>query len=92
MEEQYQLRNVSEELVEMHLDDCIKKSDMCTCGRCRADVKAYALNALPPHYVVTDFGDALMRAQALSVQFSVDILTAIMKGVVLVKKGPRHNQ
>ena len=91
MGEKYQLRNVSEDLVEMHLDECMVKSDMCTCERCRADVKAFALNAIPPHYVVTDFGDALMRAQALSVQFSVDILTAIMKGVVIVKGGPRHD-
>ena len=91
MDEQYHLRNVSEDLVEMHLDACITKSDMCTCDRCRADVKAFALNILPPHYVVTDFGDALTRAQALSIQFSVDILTAIMKGVVAVKNGPRHD-
>ena len=90
MEQEYHLRNVSEDLIEMHLEDCIKKSDMCGCGRCRADVKAFALNAFPAHYVVTDFGDALTRAQALSVQFKVDVLTAIMKGVVLVKKSPRH--
>lgn len=90
MEEEYNLRNVSEDLIEMHLDDCMKNSDMCTCARCRADVKAFALNSFPAHYVVTDFGDALTRAQALSVQFKVDVLTAIMRGVVIVKKSPRH--
>lgn len=90
MEQEYHLRNVSEDLIEMHLDDCMNKSDMCTCARCRADVKAFALNNFPAHYVVTDLGDALTRAHALSVQFKVDVLTAIMKGVVIVKRGPRH--
>ncbi|NLB28881.1 MAG: late competence development ComFB family protein [Clostridiales bacterium] len=90
METDYHLRNVSEDLIEMHLDDCIRKSEMCDCARCRIDVKAFALNAFPAHYVVTDFGDALTRTHALSVQFKVDVITAIMKGVVLVKKNPRH--
>lgn len=91
MEEQvYTLKNVSEDLIAMYVDDLMAKSDMCCCTRCRADVMAFALNSFPAHYVVTDLGDALTRAQALSVQFKVDVLTAIMKGIMIVKPSPRH--
>lgn len=92
MEEQvYTLKNVSEDLIAMHVDECMSKSDMCCCARCRADVMAFALNSFPAHYVVTDLGDALTRANALSVQFKVDVLTAIMKGIMIVKPSPRHD-
>ena len=90
MTEEFHVRNVSEDLMEMYLDHCMAKSDMCTCNRCRADVKAFALNAFPSHYVVSDFGDAMTRALALSTQFQADIITALMKGILIVKAHPRH--
>lgn len=90
MDETYNVQNVSEALVEMYLDQCIADTGMCGCARCRADVKAYALNNFRPFYVVTDFGDVMTRTQALSIQFYADILTAIMKGVVIVRDNPRH--
>lgn len=89
MESSYKIQNVSEDMIDMFLEDCLNATDMCRCDRCRADVKAYALNAFPPHYVVTDFGDALTRAMALSNQFQADIITAIMQGVMVVKNSPR---
>ena len=88
--EKFEIRNVSEDLVDMYLEECIKNSGMCTCARCRADVRAFALNNFPPRYVVTEFGDALTRALALSTQFQADIITAIMRGVLLVRDNPRH--
>lgn len=90
-ENSYHVRNVSEDLVEIYLDDCIKKSDMCNCARCRADVKAFALNTLPPRYVVTDFGDALTRALSLSIQFQADIISTIIQSIKLVKEKPHHD-
>lgn len=82
--------NVSEDLIDMFLDDCMKKSDVCTCERCRADVRALALNLFPPHYVVTEVGDALVRATSLSFQCQADIITAILEGIAIVSKSPRH--
>lgn len=90
MKEEFELRNISEELVDMHLNTCIKSSNMCKCARCRADVRAFALNNFPPHYVVTDFGEAMTKTLSLSVQFQADIITAIMRGVKLVSEKPRH--
>lgn len=85
----FEQRNVSEDLVDMFLDDCIASSNMCTCGRCRADVRAFALNSFPAHYVVTEMGDAMTRAMSLSNQFQADIITAIMKGILIVRSNPR---
>ena len=85
------LKNVSEDLVDMYLDSSIAASGMCNCPRCRADVRAYALNNFPPRYVVTDLGDALMRVDIMSNQFRADIIIAIMNGINLVMKNPRHN-
>lgn len=90
MAEVYEIKNVSEELVDMYLDSCIENSNMCGCARCRADVRAFALNNFPPHYVVTEFGEAMTKAMSLSVQFQADIITAIMKGVKIVSANPRH--
>lgn len=85
------IKNVSEDLIDMELDRCISSIEgMCTCERCRADVKAFALNHFPPHYVVTDMGEALVRASMLSNQFEADIITAIMSAVMVVKSKPRH--
>ena len=91
MAEDFILKNVSESLIDMYLDECLKNSNVCSCERCRTDIKAYALNQFPQHYVVTDFGDALVRVGILSNQFKVDVITAIMNGIVVVKKNPRHN-
>ena len=90
MQEIFETRNVSEELIDIYINSCIKKSDMCKCPRCKADVRAFALNSFPPHYVVTDFGEALTKVLSLSVQFQADIITAIMKGIMTVKDNPRH--
>lgn len=90
MQEEFQLTNISEELIEMFIDDCMKSMDMCTCARCRADVMAFALNQFGPRYVVTDAGGALMKALSLSNQFQADIITAIMQGAILVRESPRH--
>jgi competence protein ComFB len=84
------VKNVAEDLVDMYIDDCIKSSGMCTCERCKADVKAFALNTFPPKYVVTDIGEALARTGILSNQFEADMITALMSGIILVKKSPRH--
>lgn len=90
MAEEFHVRNVSEDLVAMYIDDLMEKSDMCMCPRCRADVMAFALNTFDAHYAVTDMGDVLTRTRALSVQFQADIITAIMKGILIVRENPHH--
>jgi len=85
-------KNLSEDLVDLYLDSCLRSVDVCGCDRCRADIRALALNAMPPHYVVTDLGDAYVRLDAMSVQSQADIITAIMNAINMVKSRPRHDE
>lgn len=88
--EEYVAVNMAEELVDLFLDDCIAKSDMCRCNRCRADVRAFALNQLPSNYVVTKMGYVYSRLQSMAPQNQADVVTAIIKGINLVHERPRH--
>ena len=90
MSENFVSKNISEELIDIHMESCIRSSDVCGCSRCRADIRALALNAMPPHYVVTDLGDAYVRLDAMSTQSQADIITVIMNAITTVKKNPRH--
>ncbi|MEG2213361.1 MAG: late competence development ComFB family protein, partial [Clostridiales bacterium] len=46
--------NVMENLVLKYIDQVIRRFNACSCDRCRCDVAAYALNYLPPKYIVAD--------------------------------------
>ena len=90
MGEKYEVRNVVEDIVEMALDECLEQSQICRCPKCRADVQAFALNEIPPRYVVSEIGDLLVRANALSNQNRADIVAAITKAIMAVEQNPRH--
>lgn len=85
-------KNISEDMVDIQLDSCIRSSDVCKCDRCKADIRAMALNSMPAHYVVTDLGDAYVRLDAMSTQSQADILTAILIAINVVKANPRHGE
>jgi len=83
--------NLAEILVERVLEDQLKKrTDVCTCERCKADIMAFALNHLPPRYVVTNKGEALVRASTLNNQISTDLLVEVSKAIDHIAKNPRH--
>ncbi len=83
-------KNIMEELVDSLLDVYMKDVGMCACEQCRADVRAFALNCLPPRYVVSTGGGIFVRVNALTCQSQADIATAIMKGIRVVMANPRH--
>jgi len=83
--------NLAEILVERVLEEQLKKrTDVCTCERCKADIMAFALNHLPPRYVVTNKGEALVRASTLNNQISTDLLVEVSKAIDHIAKNPRH--
>lgn len=82
--------NVTENLVEQKLDEIIDTLDCCKCEQCRADIISYALNRLSPKYANSDLGRAFMKLDATSVQFEIDLLTALYEAAEKVKKNPRH--
>jgi len=62
----------------------------CSCEKCRQDMVAWALNRLPPKYVVTDLGYVYTNLNQIKVQARVDIVTKLTEAAQLVKEKPRH--
>lgn len=85
-----QLKNLMEELVINSLEDVLKDINMCRCETCVTDITAIALNSLPPKYIVTQVGELYSKSDLLRQQFEVDIISAITKAAVIVKRKPRH--
>lgn len=79
--------NLMETMVLRKLDDAVRKFNCCGCDRCRRDVVAYALNRLPPRYVVAD-----VRHMAQMEEYVEDkqIMAAVIKAVLQVRSNPRH--
>lgn len=88
----YHMKNYMEEVVKQQLDEILKSIDMCKCEKCRMDIKAIALNSLPPKYIVTEKGELYFKVNSLFTQFEVDVIAAITKAAVIVKMKPRHDQ
>lgn len=88
-----QLFNVLESVVECMLDEVLHEEKMCTCNQCRQDVKALALNHLPPKYVVSEQGKAFdtYRLQGLA-QNRVNVYEEILRAAQLVKQRPHHDR
>ena len=86
-----EIRNYMEICVEDALMPILKTLDVCTCERCRCDIMAIALNALPPKYVVTPRGHLFSKIDTLRQQNDVDLISAITKGATIVSRMPRHD-
>ncbi len=55
----------------------------------KLDIMAYALNHLPPRYVVTEKGHLYTRVDELKQQFKTDIVVELSKAIKHVKANPR---
>lgn len=85
------VKNITEMLVEKKLDELLAKDETCCkCQQCREDIIAYTLNQLSPHYVSTDQGQLFSKAKMLSINYEVEITTALAKSMKLVSENPRH--
>lgn len=85
-----QIKNYMEEIVFNQMKDVLTDINMCKCEKCLLDIAAIALNDLPPKYVVTEKGELYTKINTLGQQFEVNIVAAITKATVLVKRRPRH--
>lgn len=82
--------NVTQALVEENAMHIIRQFSTCRCNHCIADIKALALNTLPPKYVV-------MQRDALVPMFSVyesrmqaQITASLTRACLKVNQSPRH--
>ena len=79
--------NVMENLVLEHIDAALKRFNACTCDRCRCDVAAYALNRLPPRYVVA--GSKTMEAAFTEAEVK-QVMDALVTAVLHFRSHPQH--
>lgn len=84
------LKNYMKDMVLDQLDEILEDINMCKCDQCLADVAALALNDLPAKYIVSEKGELYSKINTLKQQFEVDLIAAITKAAVIVKKKPRH--
>ena len=82
--------NMMETIVEEELDVMAPELGCCTCEQCRNDMVAWALNQLPPKYVVTRAGGAISKADTMRIQHLTDVRTALVQAAQMVKENPRH--
>lgn len=86
-----QIKNYMEEIVFNQIKEVLDDINACSCDKCMLDIAAIALNDLPPKYIVTEKGELYSKINALKQQFEVDVVAAITKAAVLVKRRPRHD-
>lgn len=85
------LVNYIEHLVEEQLTEYLTKNkNLCTCDKCRLDMKAYTLNKLKPQYIVTDKGYVYQKIEEMRLQYNIDILKTIVEAANVIRKNPRH--
>lgn len=84
------LKNIMEEVVWSVIDQIVPTCECCKCERCRMDIASYALNRLPPRYVVTMEGELLSKFTSTNGQDGLDVTTAVVQAITIVKENPKH--
>jgi len=84
--------NVMQVLVEEKAEKYAKMFGLCTCSRCMDDVKALALNHLPPKYVVMDEGDRIPKLTFYEGHYSSDITAQLLHACETVHRRPHHTR
>lgn len=81
------LVNLAEQLVADRLDGVFEKFNCCRCDKCRQDVAAIALNAIPPQYVVAEPEEIPALLEKAPAK---EIPGALVKAILQVKNDPHH--
>ena len=85
-----QIKNYMEEIVFNHMKEILEDLNVCSCEKCIMDIAAIALNDLPPKYIVSEKGELYSKINTLRQQFEVDVIAAVTKAAVMVKRRPKH--
>lgn len=84
--------NVMQLLVEEKADEYMKMFGICCCDKCRVDVRAYALNHLPPKYVVLSQGERVPRLTVYESRFASDVTAQLIQACKKVMLTPHHTR
>lgn len=88
----YELKNYTEVMVNSLIDTVLNEyPQLCRCPKCVLDIKALALNKLPPRYIVTRSGEVFKKLDELNKQYYVDTVSAIVSAAMLVNEKPLHD-
>lgn len=85
-----ELKNVAEQIVWKTIEQILPNMGGCNCQRCLLDIASYALNRLPPHYVVSEEGEAITYFDTTNGQRSLDVTTAVVNAIKIVGQNPNH--
>ncbi len=84
------IRNaVEEHVIDAYAQLATHFPDFCGCETCRLDVLVYALNRLPPRYVVGLEGTVVTDVSLDKDQNRASIEVAVMEGIRKVNLAPR---
>lgn len=85
------LINYMEEAATYELEKLLKDTpDVCKCQKCKLDMLAWALNRLPPKYIVSEKGRIYTKLNEQTVQFQVDVIRELTKAILCISKKPQH--
>jgi len=84
------MHNYMEDMLREKLMHTMKVLRSCQCERCRLDVLAISLNALPAAYAVTERDDSAERIKDLRREYEVKVTATLIKAIQQVKSAPRH--
>jgi competence protein ComFB len=82
-----------EDQVEATLNELIARSpNVCACDRCRIDMMAFALNNLPPRYVVDESGAMGGYLEAMAASLRADVEYCVSWAIQMISARPRHTR
>ena len=84
--------NVMQVLVEEKAPKYVKMFGLCDCKRCLEDVKALALNHLPPKYVVLAENEMIPKLTFYEGKYNSDITAQLLKACSKVAERPHHTR
>lgn len=85
------IQNYMEEVVQDELELLLaERNDICKCNKCKLDIMVWALNRLPPKYVITDRGRLYTKLKEQEIQFKADVVKELTKSIDFIGKNPQH--
>ncbi len=82
---------VVDEIFDQLMSEYVKKTPgVCACDKCKEDIKALALNSIPPQYVVGEKGSILKRVDYDLICGKAQVTTALLKAIQVVSTNPKH--
>lgn len=85
------LFNYMEDIAANELEGLLEDTkDICKCQKCKLDILAWALNRLPPKYIVSEKGRVFTKLTEQNVQFQVDVIRELTKAILYISKKPQH--